>query len=74
MLRATLIERLKETFAGWDPAPMHASVFGSVARGDGGTDSDFDVLLARLESVHEEDPRWRSQIDALRGVGRDRCM
>jgi predicted nucleotidyltransferase len=64
-LRATLIERLKETLASWDPAPTHASVFGSVARGDGGTDSDIDLLLVRPDSVDEEDNRWRRQIDDL---------
>jgi hypothetical protein len=64
-LRATLIERLEETLGGWDPAPAHASVFGSVARGDGGTDSDIDVLLVRPDSVDEEHHCWRGQIDDL---------
>lgn len=64
-LRATLIERLKEALADWDPAPTHASVFGSAARGDGGTDSDIDLLLVRPDQVDEEDRRWRGQIDEL---------
>lgn len=44
-LRRRLFEFLASEVASWDPAPMHASVFGSAARGDGGTDSDIDILV-----------------------------
>lgn len=64
-LRATLIDGLEDALRGWDPPPTHASVFGSVARGDGDTVSDIDVLLVRPDSIEEEDPRWRHQIDEL---------
>jgi len=46
-LRLELWKRLRETFAGWEPQPLHAAVFGSAARGDGGPESDIDLLLVR---------------------------
>jgi hypothetical protein len=44
-LRLELWRRLRESLARWDPKPVSASVFGSAARGDGGPNSDVDVLL-----------------------------
>lgn len=44
-LRLELWKRLREELAGWNPEALHASVFGSAARGDGGPDSDVDLLL-----------------------------
>jgi biotin operon repressor len=67
-LRSILIERLKERIAGWEVQPIHASIFGSAARGDGDTESDIDILVIRPRDVEEEDERWRSQIDSLAGA------
>lgn len=64
-LRSILIERLSEHLAGWEVQPIHASIFGSAARGDGDTGSDIDILVIRPREVDEEDERWRSQIDSL---------
>lgn len=64
-LRSILIERIKERVAHWKIRPTHVSIFGSAARGDGGTDSDIDILVVRPRDVEEEDERWRSQIDSL---------
>jgi predicted nucleotidyltransferase len=64
-LRSILIERLKEHLGGWEVQPIHASIFGSAARGDGDTESDIDILVIRPRDVEEEDERWRSQIDSL---------
>ncbi len=64
-LRSILIERLKEHLVGWEVQPIHASMFGSAARGDGDTASDIDLFVIRPRDVEEEDERWRSQIDAL---------
>jgi DNA-binding transcriptional ArsR family regulator len=64
-LRNALIARLKETVADWHPKPLHLSVFGSAARGDGGLDSDIDLLLVRPIAIAAEDPQWRSQLDRL---------
>ena len=64
-LRSILIERIKEHLGGWEVQPIHASIFGSAARGDGDTESDIDILAIRPSDVEEEDERWRSQIDSL---------
>ncbi len=64
-LRAELLRRLREALGGWEPAPLHASMFGSSARGDGDASSDIDLLLIRPEGVDEEDETWRTQVDAL---------
>lgn len=64
-LRPILIERLKEHLAAWETQPIHASIFGSAARGDGDTESDIDILVVRPRDVDQEDERWRSQVDSL---------
>lgn len=52
-LRVELWKRLRESLTRWDPSPVHASVFGSAARGDGGPESDIDVLLVHRPFVGE---------------------
>lgn len=64
-LRAELLRRLRDTFAGWRVAPLHASMFGSAARGDGDASSDVDLLVIRPTDIDEEDVAWRAQVDAL---------
>lgn len=64
-LRSIVIERLKEHLAGWEAQPIHASMFGSAARGDGDTGSDIDILVIRPRDVEEVDEGWRTQIDSL---------
>lgn len=64
-LRSILIGRIKERVDGWKVQPLHVSIFGSAARGDGDTDSDIDILVVRPSGVDEEDEQWRSQLDSL---------
>lgn len=64
-LRPALFQRLRETFEAWDPAPLHVSVFGSVARGDGGLDSDVDLFVVRPKDIDEKDENWRNQVESL---------
>lgn len=64
-MRKVLEARLKEAIAEWDVLPTHVSVFGSAARGDGGTESDIDLLVVRPRDVGVEAPRWREQLDGL---------
>lgn len=64
-LRPALFERLRDALRGWKTRPLHASVFGSASRGDGGTDSDIDILIIRPRAVEEDDARWRSQLEDL---------
>jgi predicted nucleotidyltransferase len=64
-MRSTLLEHLRAVFAGWKIKPMHASLFGSAARGDGGTTSDIDLFLVRPKEVDEDDTVWIAQRDDL---------
>lgn len=64
-LRGELLNRLREAIDSWDIAPVHVSLFGSAARGEGDTNSDIDLFVVRLEEVDSEDPRWREQLDLL---------
>lgn len=64
-LRLVLFRRLRETLEPWRPRPVHVSVFGSAARGDGSPESDIDMFLIRPGDVEEDDPEWRGQLEAL---------
>jgi predicted nucleotidyltransferase len=70
-LRSELFRRLSEEIAGWEISPLHASVFGSAARGDGGTASDIDLFIVRPHEVDADDRRWREQLDSLSRRVRD---
>ena len=54
-LRVELWRRLRESLSQWQQPAVYACVFGSAARGDGGVESDIDLLL-----VHPPFPgeRW----------------
>jgi Nucleotidyltransferase domain. len=64
-LRKRFFDRLRSLVAGWQLRPVHASVFGSAARGDGGQDSDIDVFIVRPPTVDEDGEIWRSQLVEL---------
>jgi predicted nucleotidyltransferase len=64
-MRSELLRRLRELLVGWDVAPVHVSLFGSTARGEGSTDSDIDLFVVRSDDVSEDDPGWRRQLDQL---------
>ena len=63
--RGELLKRLSESIQAWSVEPVHASVFGSAARGDGGTESDIDLFVVRPNHIDEDDTVWRSQIESL---------
>ncbi|SRR6266545_76009 len=65
-LRSNLLERLGKAIRKWKTAPLHASIFGSAARGDGGIASDIDVLVIRPGHLEEEHRVWRAQVDGLK--------
>lgn len=65
LLRAELIERIRQDVESWPIRPVHASVFGSAARGDGNIHSDVDLLIVRPDAVTEDDPEWREQLHLL---------
>ena len=56
--RARLVERLADALAGWDDL-AGAWLFGSAARGDGGSESDIDVVLVAGRSIDTD--RWEHQ-------------
>ncbi|MGN6254956.1 MAG: nucleotidyltransferase domain-containing protein [Solirubrobacterales bacterium] len=63
--RQRLLQRLRDLFFDWAVPPHHASLFGSAARGDGGTASDIDLLVVRSNDLDAEDPQWRGQLHDL---------
>lgn len=64
-VRAELQRRVRDEISGWQVAPVHLSIFGSAARGDGNTASDIDIFVVRPRDVPDEDPHWREQLDTL---------
>jgi predicted nucleotidyltransferase len=64
-LRSELLRRLFVAFTAWHPAPLHASMFGSAARGDGDTASDIDLFVVRPAQISDEDDQWIAQVDEL---------
>src|SRR5215469_8608161 len=64
-LRGKLFESIRDAVARWEIAPVHASLFGSTARGDGNIESDIDMLVVRPPQVPHDDEQWGTQIDDL---------
>ncbi|HEY6550723.1 MAG TPA: nucleotidyltransferase domain-containing protein [Solirubrobacterales bacterium] len=64
-LREELLDRLTHEFAAWTVQSVHASLFGSAARGDGSAESDIDIFVVRPARVKAEDPVWRGQVERL---------
>lgn len=64
-MRAELLHRIHNLVGAWKIAAVHVSIFGSTARGEGGTQSDIDLFVVRPDAVSEDDPRWRAQLDVL---------
>lgn len=63
--REELLRRMREHVGRWSVPPTGVWLFGSAARGDGGPDSDIDVLVIRRKGVEEDDPVWQAQISDL---------
>jgi hypothetical protein len=73
-LRGAVLDRLRAAIDSWDPAPTHASLFGSFARGEASAESDIDLLLVPPRDLASTGPpgvppavaaRWDAQIDGL---------
>jgi hypothetical protein len=66
-LRARVLDYLRNEIAGWSMPAVHASLFGSAARGDDGTASDIDLLMLHEQfSSPSEQQAWDDQL-ALSG-------
>jgi predicted nucleotidyltransferase len=63
--RAELRLRIVHALEEWVISPLHVSMFGSAARGDGDTKSDIDLFTVRCEGISVEDEQWRAQLDDL---------
>jgi hypothetical protein len=64
-LRGTLTSSLADEISGWRIPPVHASLYGAIARGDGDLESDVDVLLIRPDQVDPGDVLWEDQAGCL---------
>jgi predicted nucleotidyltransferase len=64
-MRDRLLDAMETEVAAWHIQPAGMWLFGSMARGDGSSASDVDVLVVRPESVLDDDAVWESQIDEL---------
>jgi hypothetical protein len=64
-LRIAFEGHILQELSGWQIAPVHASLFGSFARGDGDEHSDIDLFIVRPSKITDDDARWREQVDGL---------
>jgi predicted nucleotidyltransferase len=64
-MRSRLIDRLRAEVEAWNPAAVHVSLFGSVARGEGTTESDIDLLIVRPNGASADDQTWHRQVADL---------
>lgn len=64
-MRTELLKRLVTVTEEWEIAPVHLSLFGSAARGDGDVHSDIDLFVVRPIDVADDDPGWQAQRDGL---------
>jgi hypothetical protein len=64
-LREELLRRIREHVGGWAPPAQAVWLFGSAARGEGGPESDIDLLVVRGDDVDVDDPSWTAQVADL---------
>lgn len=63
-VRDDLFDRMRAEIGRWQPQPLAAAVFGSVARGEAGPESDIDIALVRPPNL-ESDDAWGVQVTEL---------
>lgn len=71
-LRQRIFRELENEILAWGIQPLHASLFGSAARGSGDTASDLDVLIVRPEAVAEniwDEQKFASGIRLMTKIG-----
>lgn len=78
-LRSRLFDLIRQDLASWQVVPVCAALFGSVARGDGDTDSDVDLLLVRPDGIADDFGPWATAVFDLaqkvrRWTGNDASM
>ncbi len=65
--KAELPELVRRLQVAYEPEQIH--LFGSMARGDAGPDSDFDLMIVVPDDAPPERRRSRLGYEALRGTG-----
>lgn len=64
--RTDISRRMKDAITKWPVRPLHASLFGSFARGEAGIDSDIDLLLIRPRALRGRiEEAWLHQVDEV---------
>lgn len=64
-LRDRFISRLQAEAQTWELPAAAVWLFGSASRGQGGPDSDIDILVVRPDETSDSDPRWLAQLETL---------
>jgi predicted nucleotidyltransferase len=64
--RDLMLEEIGRLAAKLPGPPVSVIVFGSLARGDGGPESDIDVVVVRPNDVAEDSDDWRRGVEAWR--------
>jgi len=64
-LRGEVVDRIRGELEQWTTPPLHASLFGSFARGEADEASDIDILLVRPDGLAEGDAEWLTQVSRL---------
>jgi predicted nucleotidyltransferase len=64
-LRDRFISRLQSEAETWELPAAAVWLFGSASRGQGGPDSDIDIIVVRPDETSDSDPRWLEQLESL---------
>lgn len=64
-LRTMIIDRITDGLSSWSPEPVHASLFGSFARGEATTTSDIDILVVIGPAGAADQDRRATRVDQL---------
>jgi hypothetical protein len=64
-LRATFADTLSANLNAWRIPPLHASLYGAAARGEGNLASDVALLLIRSDEVATDNLLWEQQVGGL---------
>jgi predicted nucleotidyltransferase len=64
-LRTAIIDRITNALSCWSSEPVHASLFGSFARGEATTTSDIDILVVTGPAGAPDQDARAAQIEQL---------